>query len=156
MESLASVSEKFIDRFPEYISYPERTRLVDSDQVRRRRISSLACRPRFYTHVLTSTCVHPTEKALLSPWNCSVDRAKQFSEFEELVQRVASCFKGDTLEEVIENLRMDNSEWAKNCLQRMDRMSPLRWVQSQIHRRMWRAFNPLDAYIEGCGGHSTL
>lgn len=67
MESLASVSEKFIDRFPEYISYPERTRLVDSDQVRRRRISSLACRPRFYTHVTDVDVCTPYRKGATLP-----------------------------------------------------------------------------------------
>lgn len=33
MESLANISEKFLDNFPEYITYPERTRLVDADKV---------------------------------------------------------------------------------------------------------------------------
>lgn len=34
MESLAEISEKFLDSFPEYVTYPERTRLVDADKVR--------------------------------------------------------------------------------------------------------------------------
>jgi len=34
MESLANISEKFLDNFPEYVTYPERKRLVDADKVR--------------------------------------------------------------------------------------------------------------------------
>jgi hypothetical protein len=34
MESLANMSEKFLDNFPEYVTYPERKRLVDADKVR--------------------------------------------------------------------------------------------------------------------------
>jgi|EP00624_Nannochloropsis_granulata_P006085 hypothetical protein len=33
MESLANISEKFMDNFPEYVTYPERKRLVDADKV---------------------------------------------------------------------------------------------------------------------------
>lgn len=34
MEGLGNINEKFMDNFPEYITYPERKRLVDADKVR--------------------------------------------------------------------------------------------------------------------------
>ncbi len=63
---------------------------------------------------------------LLSPWDCSVDRAERFPEFMELAEKVEACFKGESLEEVVEGLRADNSAWAQECLRRMEGMSPLR------------------------------
>lgn len=95
MEGLGNINEKFMDNFPEYITYPERKRLVDADKV------------------------------LLSPWDCSVDRAERFPDFMELAEKVEVCFKGESVEEVVEGLRKDNSAWAQECLRRMDSMSSL-------------------------------
>lgn len=55
-----------------------------------------------------------------------MDRAERFPDFMELVEKVEACFKGESLEEVVEGLRADNSAWAQECLRRMDGMSPLR------------------------------
>jgi len=56
MESLANISEKFLDNFPEYVTYPERKRLVDADKVR----LGVAFSPYiFITPFLQANCFQP-------------------------------------------------------------------------------------------------
>lgn len=55
-----------------------------------------------------------------------MDRTERFPEFMELAEKVEASFKGESLEEVVEGLRADNSAWAQECLRRMEGMSPLR------------------------------
>ena len=131
MESLANISEKFLDNFPEYVTYPERKRLVDADKVR----FGVAFSPYlFITPSLLSFCkqiasnrlthqiqTHAHTTTLGAPLSLG-----RFPEFMELAEKVEACFKGESLEEVVEGLRADNSAWAQECLRRMEGMSPLR------------------------------
>jgi hypothetical protein len=45
--------------------------------------------------------------------------------------------QGDSVEEVVERLKADNSPWAQDCLARMARMSPLRYPPHATHQ--WKS-----------------
>lgn len=46
------------------------------------------------------------------------------SELDSLIPRIKKCFGGATVEEIYENLCLDGSDWAKNTIKVLNKMSP--------------------------------
>jgi 3-hydroxyisobutyryl-CoA hydrolase len=46
------------------------------------------------------------------------------SEIDDVIANVEKCFGSETIEEIYENLRCDNTEWAKSTIQVLNKMSP--------------------------------
>lgn len=63
------------------------------------------------------------------------DYKKEFS-LKPFIGRINSVFGVDSVEKIMDGLRKDQSEWAKQTLEKMERMSPtsLKLTFSQIQR----------------------
>lgn len=46
------------------------------------------------------------------------------SEIEEILPKIDKCFDGDSVEEIIDNLHLDGSEWAMNTVNNVNNFSP--------------------------------
>lgn len=86
------------------------------------------------THFVESRKLDDLEKALIS---CKTDEGikkviESFSsvpentktELDDVIPKIKKCFASETIEEIIENLRRDDSEWAINLIKLLQKMSP--------------------------------
>lgn len=86
------------------------------------------------THFVESRRLEDLEKALL---DCKTDDeigkaiakiastpATVESEFDAAIPRIDKCFDGETVEEIVENLHLDGSDWAMDTIRTLNKMSP--------------------------------
>lgn len=85
------------------------------------------------THYVNSTCLPDLEKQLLECSNehdidktlkkFSVDAGTDFTLAPHLKQ-INKCFSASTVEDIVKELKKDNSEWAQSTLKLLSKMSP--------------------------------
>lgn len=85
------------------------------------------------THFVSSSRLPELTDSLLAPGD--VDVAKILDKFDEQklsdefslakhLKQIDNCFSGDTVEEIINRLKKDNSEWAQGVIETLGKMSP--------------------------------
>lgn len=60
-------------------------------------------------------------KKVLDEFSTQPDDSK---ELDEVLQKTDKCFNGTSVEEIVENLKIDGSDWAEKTLKRLSRSSP--------------------------------
>ncbi|CAG9810808.1 unnamed protein product [Chironomus riparius] len=64
---------------------------------------------------------HEVEKAILQ---FSTEPICKDTELDEILPKIDKCFNADSVEEIMDNLNVEGSDWAKQVAKKLNRMSP--------------------------------